>query len=273
MELAFFKSIILGVIQGFTEFLPISSTAHLILGTKLLNLDSSEFIKSFIIIIQFASILAVIILYWKKIWSSFEYIKKLVVAFIPTAILGLLGYKLVKTLFQESLGIIALALFLGGIIIIILEKIYKKKNGTITELNNAEKGIKNMDDIKDISYKQCFVIGVFQALAMIPGVSRSAATIMGGLSLGISRSAIVEFSFLLAIPTMLAASSLDLLKTGFAFTTNELIFLIIGCVTSFIVAWFSIKFLLNFVKKNNFTVFGWYRIALGIIILAVVYIF
>jgi len=272
MELAFYKSIILGIIQGFTEFLPISSTAHLILGTKLLNLNSNEFIKSFIIIIQFASILAVIILYWKKIWSSFEYIKKLVVAFIPTAILGLLGYKLVKTLFQESLSIIALALLLGGIIIIILERVYKKKNGII-ELNNTEKGIKKMDDIKDISYKQCLIIGVFQALAMIPGVSRSAATIMGGLSLGISRSAIVEFSFLLAIPTMLAASSLDLLKTGFAFTTNELIFLIIGCITSFIVAWFSIKFLLNFVKKNNFTIFGWYRIALGIIILAIIYVF
>jgi len=108
---------------------------------------------------------------------------------------------------------------------------------------------------------------------MIPGVSRSAATIMGGLSLGISRSAIVEFSFLLAIPTMLAASSLDLLKTGFAFTSNELIFLIIGCLVSFIVAWFSIKFLLNFVKKNNFTVFAWYRIALGLIILGAIYIF
>jgi len=137
MELAFFKSIILGIIQGFTEFLPISSTAHLILGTKLLNLDSSEFIKSFIIIIQFASILAVIVLYWKKIWSSFECIKKLIVAFIPTAILGLLGYKLVKTLFQENLNIIALALLIGGIIIIILERVYKRNNREISNRKDS----------------------------------------------------------------------------------------------------------------------------------------
>ncbi|MDD3711050.1 MAG: undecaprenyl-diphosphate phosphatase [Patescibacteria group bacterium] len=264
MIIYFLKSIILGIVQGFTEFLPISSTAHLILSVNLLKLDFSEFIKSFIIIIQFASILAVIILYWKKIWSSWENIKKIIIAFIPTAILGLLFYKIVKNFLQESLDIIALALFLGGVIMLFLEKRYIRKMGEATD-------VVDIKDIKDISYQQCFFIGIFQALAMIPGVSRSAATILGGLSMGISRLAIVEFSFLLAIPTMLAASSLDLIKTGFNFSFNDLIFLIIGFIVSFIVAWFSIKFLLKFIKKNDFRVFAWYRIILGVIIFLFLY--
>jgi undecaprenyl-diphosphatase len=278
MIIYFLKSIILGVVQGFTEFLPISSTAHLILSVNLLKLDFTEFIKSFIIIIQFASILAVIILYWKKIWSSWDNIKKIIVAFIPTAILGLIFYQVVKNFLQESLEIIALALFLGGVLMLLLEKRYKHKKQLAL---SAEEGIgsdqkkdlekKEANDIKDISYTQCFLIGIFQALAMVPGVSRSAATILGGLSLGIGRLAIVEFSFLLAIPTMLAASSLDLIKTGFTFNFNDLIFLIIGFVFSFIVAWISIKFLLKFIKKNDFRIFAWYRIALGIILFLFLY--
>jgi len=268
MDLAFYKSIILGAVQGFTEFLPISSTAHLILSSELMNLGSNEFIKNFIIIIQFASILAVVVLYRKKIFRGWEYFKKLFVACIPTGVLGLLAYRLVKNYLQESLNIIAFALLIGGIIMIILERKYKQKK----DENKPKNELTRVDDIKDLSYKQCLIIGVFQALAMIPGVSRSAATIIGGLSLGISRSFIVEFSFLLAIPTMLAASSLDLLQTGFHFTNNELIFLLVGCLISFIVAWFSIKFLLNFVRRHNFNAFAWYRIVLAIIILIVLYI-
>lgn len=267
MELIWFiKSIILGLIQGFTEFLPISSTAHLILSVKLLHLDSSEFIKSFIIVIQFASILAVIVLYWKKIWQSWEYIKKITVAFIPTAILGLILYKVVKLFLQENLLIIALALLVGAVLIILLEKSYEAKNRT----PEAETGVKS---IEELSYRQCLIIGLFQALAMIPGVSRSAATIMGGLSLGISRPFIVEFSFLLAIPTMLAASAWDLLKSGFDFNREELVFLALGCLFSFAVAWFSIKFLLNFVRRHNFKIFAWYRLLLGSLVLALIYIF
>jgi undecaprenyl-diphosphatase len=268
MDLELYKSVILGAVQGFTEFLPISSTAHLILSSKLIHLESSEFIKSFIIIIQFASILAVVVLYRKKIFKDWEYLKKLFVACIPTGVLGLLAYNLVKNYLHESLSIIAFALLIGGIIMIVLERKYKTKK----DQNEPKNELTRVDDIKDLSYKQCLIIGVFQALAMIPGVSRSAATIIGGLSLGISRSFIVEFSFLLAIPTMFAASSLDLLQTGFHFTNNELIFLIIGCLISFIVAWFSIKFLLNFVRKHNFNAFAWYRIALAIIIMMVLYI-
>ena len=177
MDLAFYKSIILGAVQGFTEFLPISSTAHLILSSKLMNLESSEFIKSFIIIIQFASILAVVVLYRKKIFKDWEYLKKLFVACIPTGVLGLLAYKLVKNYLQENLNIIALALLIGGIIMIILERKYQAKK----DQNELKNDSLRVDDIKHLSYKQCLIIGVFQALAMIPGVSRSAATVIGGL--------------------------------------------------------------------------------------------
>ncbi len=278
MIIYFLKSIVLGIVQGFTEFLPVSSTAHLILSVNLLKLDFTEFIKSFIIIIQFASILAVIVLYWKKIWSSWDNIKKIITAFIPTAILGLIFYKVVKNFLQESLEIIALALFLGGVVMLLLEKRYKHKKQLVTNIKeglNDEQKVElekeEVNDIKDISYFQCFLIGVFQALAIVPGVSRSAATILGGLSLGIGRLAIVEFSFLLAIPTMLAASSLDLIKTGFVFNFNDLIFLIIGFIFSFIVAWISIKFLLKFIKKNDFRIFAWYRIILGVAIFLFLY--
>ncbi len=292
MIIYFLKGLVLGIAQGFTEFLPISSTAHLILSVNLLKLEFTEFLKSFIIIIQFASILAVIILYWKRIWSSFKNIKKIIIAFIPTAILGLVFYKIVKNFLQESLDIIALALFLGGIAMLFLEKGYdrkknteaiKKRNYTKNNLSrdsilegegvNLEISIDKIEatNIENISYRQCFFIGIFQALAIIPGVSRSAATILGGLSIGVGRLAIVEFSFLLAIPTMLAASSLDLIRTGFNFNLNDLIFLLIGFIFSFIVAWFSIKFLLNFVKKNNFKIFAWYRIALGVLIFLFLY--
>ncbi|MFA5644647.1 MAG: undecaprenyl-diphosphatase UppP [Patescibacteria group bacterium] len=263
MELLYLKSFLLGVIQGFTEFLPISSTAHLILGVNLLKIDFSDFIKSFIIIIQLASILAVIILYWKKLWQNFEYLKKIIIAFIPTAILGLVFYKIVKNFLQENLGIIALALFLGGVAIVILERKYKERGG-----EERDKVV----DISNISYKQCFIIGLFQSLAMIPGVSRSASTILGGLSLGIGRLAIVEFSFLLAIPTMIAASSWDLIQSGFSFNYNETIFLIIGFLVSFVTAWLSIKFLINFIKKNNFLIFAWYRIFLGVVIFLFLYV-
>lgn len=264
MELSILKSLALGIVQGFTEFLPISSTAHLILSAKVLKLNFSDFIKSFIIIIQFGSILAVIVLYWKKIWKNhIVYFKKIITAFIPTAILGFVFYKIVKNFLHENLEIISLALFLGGVAIIVLERKYKEK---------SKDQVKKINNIKDISYKQCFIIGLYQSIAIIPGISRSAATILGGLSLGISRFVIIEFSFLLAIPTMLAASSWDLLKSGFNFNNNEIIFLIIGFISSFLMAWVSIKFLLNFIKKNNFLLFGWYRVLLGVLIFLFLYI-
>ncbi len=258
------KSLVLGAVQGFTEFLPISSTAHLIIGVRWMNLPMSSFMKSYIIIIQLASILAVVIFFWKKLWSNpWIYFKKLLVAFIPTAVIGFLAYNLVKNFLQESLAIIALALLLGGVLMLKLERRYSEKN--------KDNSVDNLD-ISSISYWQCFLIGIFQSLAIIPGVSRSAATILGGLSLGIRRLLIVEFSFFLAIPTMLAASSLDLIKSEFNFSSSELFFLGVGFIASFFVAWLSIKFLLNFIKKYNFNPFAWYRIIFGTLVLSYLYL-
>ena len=265
MIIELLKSLVLGIVQGFTEFLPISSTAHLIIGSSLLKLEMNDFMKSYVIIIQLASILAVIIFFWKKLWSNrLIYFKKLIIAFIPTAIIGFLAYSLVKNFLQESLAIIALALLLGGALMLKLERRYsqgKKEEEKSKEL-----------DIGSISYQHCFLIGLFQSLAIIPGVSRSAATILGGLSLGINRRLIVEFSFFLAIPTMIAASFLDLFKGGLNFSSSQGLFLALGFIASFFVAWFSIKFLLSFIKKYSFRVFAWYRVVLGTIILSFLYL-
>lgn len=258
LDYLYFKSFLLGIVQGFTEFLPISSTAHLFISIELLKIELNDFIKSFVIIIQLGSILAVVFLYWKKIIKNFNvYFKKILVAFFPTAIISLSLYSLVKNVFQESFLVISLALFFGGILIIKLENFYSKKQKEIAT---------NLDWTKELTYKKCFLIGIFQAIAIIPGVSRSAATIFGGLSLGISRKSIVEFSFLLAIPTMLAASGFEIINSGLSFNKEEYLFLIIGFIFSFLVAILSIKLLLNYIKKNNFKIFAWYRILVGLLV-------
>lgn len=261
------QSIIMGIVEGLTEFLPISSTAHLIIAGNLLHIPSSEFLKSFEISIQLGAILAVVVLYWKKIWSSWNLIFKIGAAFIPTAVIGLIFYKIVKNYLLDSLMIIAFALLIGGIIIIVFEKYYSKKNS-----NNSEVKSDSKKELQEISYKQATFIGIFQSLAIIPGVSRAAATIIGGLSLGISRKNIVEFSFLLAIPTMLAATILDLYKTPLILSGHDLIVWIIGFIISFITAIIGIKFLIKYVQKNNFKIFGWYRIILGLIILGSIFL-
>jgi len=244
------QAIILGIVEGLTEFLPISSTAHLIITSDLLRIPSSDFLKTFEISIQLGAILAVVVLYWKKIWSSWSLIWKIGAAFIPTAILGLIFYKIIKTYLMDNLIVIASALLLGGVILIVFEKYYKPKED-------------KEDDLKTITYPQAIIIGLFQSLAMIPGVSRAAATIIGGLSLGIRRKTIVEFSFLLAIPTMLAATVLDVYKTPLTLTNQEILVWSIGFILSFITAIIGVKFLIKFIQKNNFIPFGWYRIVLG----------
>lgn len=254
----------MGIVEGLTEFLPISSTAHLIIAGNLLHIPSSEFLKSFEISIQLGAILAVVVLYWKKIWSSWNLILKIATAFIPTAIIGLIFYKIVKHYLLDSLVVIALALLIGGLIIILFEKYYSKKNQEIT---NEQK-----DDLNMISYKQAAFIGIFQSLAIIPGVSRAAATIIGGLSLGINRKNIVEFSFLLAIPTMLAATLLDLYKTPPVLSGNDLIVWIVGFIVSFITAIIGIKFLIKYVQKNDFKIFGWYRVVIGLSVLTWIFL-
>lgn len=245
----YLQAIILGALEGLTEFLPVSSTAHLIWGVKLLSLPNSEFWKSFEIFIQLGAVLAVFIFYFKKIWQL-ENIKKLFVAFLPTAIIGYLLYGIIKNVFFDSYLIIAWALLIGGVIMLIFESKHQAKE-------------------KEITLTKAFLIGVFQALAVIPGVSRSAATIIGGLSLGIGRKDIVEFSFLLAVPTIVAASLFDLKSTGFHFSSNEFIILTIGLVVSFIVAWLVIKAFLKYIQKYDFKPFAWYRIAIGLIFLLI----
>lgn len=248
----YLQAIILSVVEGLTEFLPISSTGHLVLVSKLLNIAQTDFVKSFEIIIQLGSIFAVIFLYWKTIIRNREVWKKIITAFIPTAIIGFTLYKAVKTLLLGNPIVTLYALLIGGLLIIFLEKIYKEKNHHIS---NVEK----------ISSKNAFLIGVFQSFSIIPGVSRAAATIIPALFLGVKRKTAVEFSFLLAIPTMFAAVSLDLIKSNFSFTSHEYFILIIGFIGSFIVAVLAIKFLLNFIKKHTFVLFGIYRVILAII--------
>jgi len=254
------SSVILGLIEGLTEFLPISSTAHLIIAADWLRLPATDFLKTFEISIQLGAILAVVFLYWKKIWSSFNLIKKIAAAFIPTALIGLIFYRIVKSYLLDNLYIIAAALFIGGLVLIIFEKYYQKK--IVQEATMAP--------LDSLSYKQAILIGACQSLAIIPGVSRAAATIIGGLGLGVKRLAIVEFSFLLAIPTMLAATGLDLYKSqALLLSLGRADYLVwaIGFLASFLTAIIGVKFFLKFIQRNNFIPFGWYRLGLGIIVL------
>ena len=253
----------MGIVEGLTEFLPISSTAHLIFAGELLRIPTSEFLKTFEISIQLGAILAVVIIYFKRVWNNLGLIWKLAAAFIPTSIIGLIFYKIVKNFLMESNLVIAISLLLGGIIIILFENWYSKKN--ISEIAEDK-------DLNAITYKQAVILGVIQALAIIPGVSRAGATIIGGLAQGIKRKTIVEFSFLLAIPTMLAATVLDIYKNPATFSGNQLTLWVIGFITSFITAIIGVKFLIKYVQKNDFKIFGWYRIVLGLIVLAFIFL-
>ena len=255
-------AIILGLVEGITEFLPISSTAHLDLARQFLNLPSTDFIKSFEIIIQLGAILAVIVLYWRKIFSNFQnYFRLLSIAFLPAAIIGLFAYQFIKDILIGNNLVMALSLLIGGIIIYIIELLNKKPSiEKMPALSRAE-----------VENSSAFKIGLFQCLAMIPGVSRAGATIMGGLTLGIKRETIVEFSFLLAIPTMLAATGLDLIKSNFSFSTNEWTLLAVGLVTAFASALIVIKLFLAYIAKHNFIYFALYRIALGITLLLLIW--
>ncbi len=244
------EATILGIVQGVTEFLPISSTGHLILASKLLALPASEFLTSFIIAIQAGSILAVLFLYGRSL-SDWEFDKKVLAAFVPTAVIGFLLYKIIKTFFLTSDLLVAVMLVVGGLVMIWLERRHKLNNQPELNLNQ-------------LTYRSAIIIGLCQSLAMIPGVSRSAATIFGGLALGLTRSAILEFSFILAIPTMLAATGYDLFKHGLTFNPGEASFLMVGIAVSFLVSLAAIKWLLSFVRRHNFTGFGIYRIVVGL---------
>lgn len=247
-----FHVFIFGIVEGITEFLPVSSTGHLMLTAHLLNFKQTEFIKSFEISIQLGAILAVVVLYRKTLIKGWQIWKRILAAFLPTACIGFVLYKVIKKILLGSNGVVLWALFLGGVLLIIFELLYKEKEGAA-------------DTVDSISYKQSFCIGLFQSIAVIPGVSRAAATIVGGLSLGLKRKTIVEFSFLLAIPTMLAATALDLAKSANAFNAGQLFLLGAGFCVSFVVAAAAIKFLLHFIKRHNFILFGIYRIGIAVL--------
>lgn len=243
---------ILSLIEGLTEFLPISSTGHLILASRLLNIDTTNFTKTFEIVIQLGAILAIVVLYFKKLISSVNLLKKLAIAFIPTAIVGFTLYPLIKNVLLGSSAITLNALFWGGIALIGIEWFLGRKKTQAQEIG-------------EVSYKQALIIGTFQSLSVIPGVSRAAATIIGGLLTGLNRPTATEFSFLLAVPTMFAATALDIYKSRDMIAQGGFLTLFIGTVLSFFFAIIAVKFLINYVKKHDFTAFGIYRIILAIL--------
>lgn len=247
MGLNFLTTIVLGIVEGLTEFAPVSSTAHILISGKILGIQSSVFFEVFTIAIQSGAILAAVIYFWKTIWSNLSLIPKVIVAFIPTAIAGLLLHGVISKLFQST-WIIGVALIVGGVILILLKPIDKEEK------------------LKDITYKQAFIIGCAQILAFIPGVSRSGATLIGGTKLGISRGQIVAFSFLLGIPTILGASVVELGSIpNMSLTQWSLIAL--GAVVAFATALLTMKWFINLLTKKPLSWFGWYRIAVGIIVL------
>jgi undecaprenyl-diphosphatase len=250
---------VLGIVEGLTEFLPVSSTGHLILTGQLLGLPSDAFVKSFDIAIQLGAILAVVVLYWRS-FLSLPLLKRVIVAFIPTAIIGLALYKVVKTYLLGSDAVVLAALFLGGIILILVEKLHTPREDAVS-------------DVTSLSYKQSLLIGVAQAVAVIPGVSRSGATVVGGLLMNISRATIVEFSFLLAVPTMAAATGLDLVKSYSDFSSADIAPLLIGFIVSFIVALFAVKYFLAYVRKHSFIPFAIYRIAVSVLFFVMFFVF
>lgn len=268
------KVIILGIVEGITEWLPISSTGHMILVNEFIQLNvTPEFWKMFEVVIQLGAILAVVVLYFHKL-NPFSPKKKtqekkdtwvlwfkVLVAVIPAGVIGVLFDDWIDEHFYNYI-VVAIMLIVYGVLFIIIEK------------RNKDKKIKpSITTLNDLDYKTALLIGVFQVLALIPGTSRSGATIIGAMLLGCSRYIAAEFTFFLAIPVMFGASLLKLLKFGLAFTGFEIVVLVLGMAVAFIVSVLAIKFLMGYIKKNDFTVFGWYRIVLGVLVLAYFLIF
>lgn len=254
-----FHALILAVIEGLTEFLPVSSTGHMVLASSLMKIADDDFVKLFTIAIQLGAILSVIVLYRKRFITGLGFYFKLFIAFIPAAILGKLLNDYIDSLLENPLSV-AIMLFMGGVAFLVLDKWINTK-----EANN---------DVKEPETVQAFKIGLFQCLALFPGVSRSAATIIGGLVNGLNRKSAAEFSFFLAVPTMLAATVYKIYKyldKGLTFSSHEWQLLIIGNVVAFLVALLAIKSFISFLNKNGFKVFGYYRIAIGILFLLIHY--
>jgi len=251
------QAIILAIIEGITEFLPISSTGHLILGSTYFGIEHDEFTKLFTVFIQLGAILSVVVLYFKRFFQSFDFYFKLLVAFIPAVVFGLLFSKKIDTLLESPLTV-AVSLLIGGIVLLKVDDWFADAEAVQTS--------------NEISYLQAFKIGLFQCLAMVPGISRSGASIVGGMSQKLSRTTAAEFSFFLAVPTMLGATAkkcYDYYKDGLVLSHDQINFLIIGNVVAFIVALIAIKSFIGFLSKHGFKVFGFYRIIVGVALLII----
>lgn len=246
------QAIILAIVEGITEFLPISSTGHLVLTAELLKIPQTEFVKSFEVIIQLGAILAVVLIYFKRLLTSRKLWPIIALAFIPTAIVGFTLYPIIKGVLLGNPQVTLWALFLGGIALIVWERFYKEQPHHI-------------NDVEKLSYKKALLVGVFQSMSVVPGVSRAASTIIGGLTVGLTRKAAVEMSFFLAIPTMVAATGLDLIRSEFSFSANEWMILAVGFIGAFITALFAVKFFLRYIANHTFVAFGLYRILLAVV--------
>ena len=245
------QAVLLGVVEGLTEFLPVSSTGHLILASHLMGIGEESFTKSFEIAIQSGAILAVVFLYLERFLKDLEVWKRIIVAFLPTGALGFLLYKFIKSYLIGNEKVVVASLIGGGIFLLFADRLCERYC--------------HIGDISQLSYKRAFVVGVFQSLAMVPGVSRSASTIIGGMLMGLNRRTAAEFSFLLAVPTMFVATSYDLYKSHGEFNTSEWYLLAVGFLSSFITALITVKLFLGYVSKHSFVPFGIYRILVGII--------
>jgi len=246
--MSFLEAIILAIVEGITEFLPISSTGHMIIASAVMGINKSEFVKIFTVNIQFGAILSVVVLYWRRFFKSIDFYFKLIIAVIPALILGKLFADQIDALL-ENVVVVAITLLLGGIILLFVDKWFI----------NA--------DQEEVTYKKAFIVGLFQCIAMIPGVSRSAASIIGGMTQKLNRKAAAEFSFFLAVPTMFAASAYKLLNDYKLITKEHISILLVGNIVAFIVAMIAIKFFIGFLTKYGFKVFGYYRIILGLTLL------
>ncbi|MGN0528675.1 MAG: undecaprenyl-diphosphate phosphatase [Eubacterium sp.] len=262
------KAFVLGVVEGITEWLPISSTGHMILVDEFLRLNVSEdFKEMFLVVIQLGAILAVVVLYWSKLWpfgikdkkiypkkDIWQMWFKVVVSCVPAAVVGVFFDDIINELFYNW-QTVAIMLIVFGILFIVIENINKKKEAKI-------------NSIGELTYTSALIIGMFQLIAAVfPGTSRSGATILGAILIGVSRTVAAEYTFFLAVPVMFGASALKLVKFGFNFTADELLILFVGLVTAFLVSILAIKFLMGYIKKHDFKAFGWYRIVLGIIVI------
>ncbi len=252
-----FEAIIIAIVEGLTEYLPVSSTGHMIIAGSLLNIEPDEFSKLYIVAIQLGAILAVVVLYWRKFidFTKWKFFLKLFIAVIPALVLGFLFSDSIDALL-ESPTTVAIALLLGGILLLFIDRYFTRNT---------------IDREEDISNKKAFLTGLWQCLAMIPGVSRSAASIIGGMQQGLTRRLAAEFSFFLAVPTMCAATGYKLIQGYQTFTAEHIKFLIVGNLVAFVVAILAIKFFIGFLQKYGFRLFGWYRIFAGIVLLILIW--